>query len=56
MGGGSSDAATCLIALNRLWDINKKRNELLNLAVTLGADVPFLSSVKLPLPKVSERC
>lgn len=39
--GGSSDAATCLIALNRLWDINKKRNELLNLAVTLGADVPF---------------
>ena len=41
MGGGSSDAATCLIALNRLWDINKKRNELLNLAVTLGADVPF---------------
>lgn len=41
MGGGSSDAATCLIALNRLWNIHKKRNELLNLAVPLGADVPF---------------
>lgn len=41
MGGGSSDAATCLIALNRLWNINKKRNELLNLALELGADVPF---------------
>lgn len=41
MGGGSSDAATCLIALNRLWNIHKKRNELLTLAVPLGADVPF---------------
>lgn len=41
MGGGSSDAATTLLALNRLWDLNWPRARLLDLAVELGADVPF---------------
>jgi 4-diphosphocytidyl-2-C-methyl-D-erythritol kinase len=41
MGGGSSDAATTLLALNRLWGLNLPRARLLALALTLGADVPF---------------
>jgi 4-diphosphocytidyl-2-C-methyl-D-erythritol kinase len=41
MGGGSSDAATVLLALNRLWGLNWPRRRLLELATPLGADVPF---------------
>jgi 4-diphosphocytidyl-2-C-methyl-D-erythritol kinase len=41
MGGGSSDAATVLLALNRLWGLNWPRAKLLPIAATLGADVPF---------------
>ena len=41
MGGGSSDAATVLLALNRLWNLNWPRTRLLALATPLGADVPF---------------
>ena len=41
LGGGSSDAATTLLALNRLWGLNWSREQLLRIAVTLGADVPF---------------
>lgn len=41
MGGGSSDAATTLLALNRLWGLHWPRARLLALAATLGADVPF---------------
>ncbi|MGS1005100.1 4-(cytidine 5'-diphospho)-2-C-methyl-D-erythritol kinase [Burkholderia glumae] len=41
LGGGSSDAATTLLALNRLWELNLPRTELQALAVKLGADVPF---------------
>jgi 4-diphosphocytidyl-2-C-methyl-D-erythritol kinase len=41
MGGGSSDAATVLLALNRLWKLNWPRARLLELATPLGADVPF---------------
>jgi len=41
MGGGSSDAATVLLALNRLWDLNLGRQELMELGLKLGADVPF---------------
>jgi len=40
LGGGSSDAASVLIALNTLWDINLDRLELARLGATLGADVP----------------
>ena len=41
MGGGSSDAATTLLALNRLWDLKLSRGELQRIALQLGADVPF---------------
>jgi 4-diphosphocytidyl-2-C-methyl-D-erythritol kinase len=41
MGGGSSDAATTLLALNRLWDLHWPRERLATLALRLGADVPF---------------
>lgn len=41
LGGGSSDAATVLLALNRRWALGMRRAELLALAVQLGADVPL---------------
>ena len=40
LGGGSSDAATTLLALNRLWRLGWKRSQLLTLGLGLGADVP----------------
>ncbi len=40
LGGGSSDAASTLIALNRLWKTGLTRTELMRLALPLGADVP----------------
>jgi 4-diphosphocytidyl-2-C-methyl-D-erythritol kinase len=40
LGGGSSDAATTLLALNHLWDLGLAQQELLELGATLGADVP----------------
>lgn len=40
LGGGSSDAATTLIVLNRLWDVNWNRTRLMMLGLELGADVP----------------
>lgn len=40
LGGGSSDAATTLLALNRLWDLRMSVHELASLGLTLGADVP----------------
>jgi 4-diphosphocytidyl-2-C-methyl-D-erythritol kinase len=40
LGGGSSDAATCLVALNRLWGINWPTLKLAELGLKLGADVP----------------
>ena len=42
LGGGSSDAATTLLALNRLWGLNWPRSRLLALGALLGADVPFV--------------
>ncbi len=41
MGGGSSDAATCLLALNRVWGLSLGRPDLARIALPLGADVPF---------------
>lgn len=41
MGGGSSDAASCLLALNRLWNLKLTLPELEKLGLQLGADVPF---------------
>jgi 4-diphosphocytidyl-2-C-methyl-D-erythritol kinase len=41
LGGGSSDAATVLLALNHLWQLGISRAELMHLGVQLGADVPF---------------
>ncbi|WP_395701031.1 4-(cytidine 5'-diphospho)-2-C-methyl-D-erythritol kinase, partial [Aquabacterium sp.] len=41
LGGGSSDAASTLLALNRLWELHWPREHLLRIALTLGADVPF---------------
>jgi 4-diphosphocytidyl-2-C-methyl-D-erythritol kinase len=41
LGGGSSDAATVLAALNKLWKLDLAKPHLLRLAAELGADVPF---------------
>jgi 4-diphosphocytidyl-2-C-methyl-D-erythritol kinase len=41
LGGGSSDAATVLLALNRLWKLDLTREALMNVGLQLGADVPF---------------
>ena len=41
LGGGSSDAATTLMALNRLWNTRLTRQQLMHLGLQLGADVPF---------------
>ncbi len=63
LGGGSSNAATTLMALNQLWGLNWEKDVLLKLGLQLGADVPVfvfgknafaegvgeqLSAVKLP--------
>ncbi|MBB1074890.1 4-(cytidine 5'-diphospho)-2-C-methyl-D-erythritol kinase [Rhodoferax sp. 4810] len=41
MGGGSSDAASTLLALNRLWGLNLGLDSLMHIGLKLGADVPF---------------
>jgi 4-diphosphocytidyl-2-C-methyl-D-erythritol kinase len=41
MGGGSSDAASTLLALNRLWGLHWPREKLAQIGLALGADVPF---------------
>ncbi|MGB0955631.1 MAG: 4-(cytidine 5'-diphospho)-2-C-methyl-D-erythritol kinase, partial [Panacagrimonas sp.] len=40
LGGGSSNAATTLVALNRLWNLGFTRDELAALGLKIGADVP----------------
>ena len=44
MGGGSSDAASTLLALNRLWGLNVSLERLMSIGLALGADVPFFLS------------
>ncbi len=46
LGGGSSNAATTLVALNCLWQLNLSQNELLTLGRCLGADVPVFITGK----------
>jgi len=41
LGGGSSDAATTLMALNHLWQAGLTKEELMALGLPLGADIPF---------------
>jgi 4-diphosphocytidyl-2-C-methyl-D-erythritol kinase len=41
LGGGSSDAASCLLALNRLWGLHLPLARLVQIGLALGADVPF---------------
>ena len=41
MGGGSSDAASCLLALQRLWGVRLPPSDLQAIALSLGADIPF---------------
>ena len=41
LGGGSSDAAATLIALNKLWNLGLTQTELLDMSLELGSDVPF---------------
>jgi 4-diphosphocytidyl-2-C-methyl-D-erythritol kinase len=41
MGGGSSDAASCLLALNRLWNLGWPLPKLMPIGLALGADIPF---------------
>ena len=40
LGGGSSDAATVLVALNKIWNCGLNENDLAGIGVKLGADVP----------------
>ena len=40
LGGGSSNAATCLLALNRLWELDLSLSQLAEIGLQLGADVP----------------
>jgi 4-diphosphocytidyl-2-C-methyl-D-erythritol kinase len=44
MGGGSSDAASTLLALNRLWGLKLPLEQLMAIGLTMGADVPFFLS------------
>jgi 4-diphosphocytidyl-2-C-methyl-D-erythritol kinase len=41
LGGGSSDAATTLVVLNKLWELNLSTEKLMQLGLALGADVPI---------------
>lgn len=41
LGGGSSDAATTLLALNELWHLNLSRHKLIKIGIKIGADVPI---------------
>ncbi|MBI20892.1 MAG: 4-(cytidine 5'-diphospho)-2-C-methyl-D-erythritol kinase [Chloroflexi bacterium] len=42
LGGGSSDAAATLRALNKLWELKLNLSELISIGINIGSDVPFL--------------
>lgn len=46
LGGGSSNCATTLVILNKLWQINLSKKELMKLGLSLGADVPVFINCK----------
>ncbi len=52
LGGGSSDAASVLLALNRLWSLAMPREELCAIGAGLGADVPFFVGGSSALARV----
>lgn len=57
LGGGSSDAATTLIALNRLWNLDLPRERLAQVGARLGADIPFfLGTGSAFVEGAGERC
>ncbi len=67
LGGGSSDAAATLLALNELWGLGLPLSELVHLASKLGSDVPFFihkgtalvegrGEKVTPLPSLSSTC
>lgn len=57
LGGGSSNAASCLFALNLLWELNWSREQLMTLGLTLGADVPvFLFGHTALAEGIGEKC
>jgi len=56
LGGGSSDAATTLLALNRLWGLDWPLERLLPVGLALGADVPFfLAGANARVAGIGER-
>ena len=55
LGGGSSNAATCLAVLNRLWELNLSTDKLCEIGVKLGADVPVFIRGKIGLGRGNRR-
>ncbi len=56
LGGGSSDAATVLVVLNKLWGLNLSQERLMELGVQLGADVPvFINGASVWAEGVGEK-
>ncbi len=56
LGGGSSDAATTLVGLNRLWRLGLSHSELIDIGLPLGADVPlFLHGTSAWAEGIGER-
>lgn len=51
LGGGSSDAASTLNAINKLFDLNLSRKKMMELSLKLGSDVPFFIDPKPSLAK-----
>ncbi len=56
LGGGSSNAATVLVALNHLWQTGFSEDELARFGVQLGADVPVFVRGRAPSPKGWANC